>query len=322
MMSWIKVHHATPNKPEIGLLSRKLKISRARAFGACVWIWIWADQNADGDFVVSGSKEDLDDLVSVPGVADALVEAGWLEIADGKICFRNIDRHLSGTAKNNALAAKRQEKWRNGQPSLDKTRQDNITSSSLFNDESHLVKEEGKEERRNERKGKEGGMQGGKPEFPAELDTDEIKGLWIGWMESRSATWPKRPFSDRSAQIAITKLLRWGYEKAKLALENAAIGGWLGLHEPDEPPAKSGMKAMDANRTLIGRVGQIPDGDPILASMKRAIKPNPVDPSTGLLSKAFKNAFTERLEARMGQGPIPNENRLGVKLDQQEGEAE
>lgn len=321
VMSWIKVSHATPNKPEIGSISRKLGISRAQAFGACVWIWIWADQNADGDFVVTGSKEDLDDLVSVPGIGDALVSAGWLQIKDGVIHFRNIERHLSGTAKANALAAKRQEKWRNGQPLLDKTRQDSINSSPLFDGEDHLeLRKEERKEKKEKEKEKGRGMQGGNPTFPEELDTDEIRTLWQGWMEAREANWPKRPFTERSAQIAINKLHRWGYEKAKAALENATIGGWVGLHEPDEPVTpKSGLKAMEQNREVIGRVGQIDPDDPILKSMRRAIKPNPIDSKTGMLSEAFKNAFTERLGRRLGKAPAKPENQLGVKIDQQEG---
>lgn len=111
---WLKVEVATPDKPEVMRMARRLNLDRDAVFGKLIRVWAWFDtQSVDGrvDGCVS---TDVDALVAVNGFAAAMTEVSWLDFDDKKevLVLPNFERHNGETAKKRALKTRRQKKWR------------------------------------------------------------------------------------------------------------------------------------------------------------------------------------------------------------------
>ncbi len=106
-MSWIKLDSITPDKPEVRRAARVLGVDRYALLGRLVSLWCWADgQTLDGNLRLP--PEDVDDMFSLPGLTDALIAAGWLELNDaGEVCVSNWDAHNGASAKRRAQEARR-----------------------------------------------------------------------------------------------------------------------------------------------------------------------------------------------------------------------
>lgn len=126
-MAWIKIDHATGNKPEVFMLAQKLEINRAEALGHLVAVWIWFDQVSE-DGTIKGNKAMIDSLTK-PGFAEALQELNWLKETNGVLLLPNFSNHNGQTAKQRCQAQARQAKHRNNAksvtaPSLEKSREE------------------------------------------------------------------------------------------------------------------------------------------------------------------------------------------------------
>ena len=112
---WIKLEHATPDKPEIVKMSAILRMDQDAVFGKCVRLWIWADQQSvDGnDLIVT--EPFIDRLTFCSGFAVALRQVGWLSGRDGRLMIPNFDRHNGQTAKNRAQTKTRVERSRSSE---------------------------------------------------------------------------------------------------------------------------------------------------------------------------------------------------------------
>lgn len=111
---WIKFEMSTLAKPEVLKLARLTGLDRYGVVGRLLEFWAWADLNAvDGvvDGVVDG---DVDALVDAPGFAKALQTVLWITLDPKRerLVITNFDRHNGKSAKNRALKADRQKKWR------------------------------------------------------------------------------------------------------------------------------------------------------------------------------------------------------------------
>ena len=111
---WVKVEVATPEKPEVRRLARLLGMERYAVFGRLVKFWSWADANSVDGRVDGVASSDVDDVVEAAGFAEALRKVGWLEFDDDAEMVRvpNFDRHSGKSAKNRALKADRQRRYR------------------------------------------------------------------------------------------------------------------------------------------------------------------------------------------------------------------
>jgi len=104
---WIKVEHATLDKPEVHAIAETLKIPPEHVVGCLLRVWVWADQQVISGNAASVTKVTLDRLCFVTGFADAMELAGWLKIESGRCTFPKFDRHNGQTSKQRALTAKR-----------------------------------------------------------------------------------------------------------------------------------------------------------------------------------------------------------------------
>ena len=125
---WIKVEKATPRKPEIFGIAARLNISLDHAFAVCVRFWMWCD-----DHLIDGNAQNvtcllLDDALGCPGIADALLSVGWLQVRSGSLVIPHFDRHLSASAKNRAETARSVAKSRE---KTQQTSSENVTDKAL-----------------------------------------------------------------------------------------------------------------------------------------------------------------------------------------------
>lgn len=109
---WIKIEHATPDKPEIVKMAAVLGIDQDAVFGKAVRLWIWADQQSVDGNALSVTDSFIDRLAYCPGFAAALRKVGWLVGRDGLLSIPNFCRHNGKSAKTRALTKDRVAKSR------------------------------------------------------------------------------------------------------------------------------------------------------------------------------------------------------------------
>lgn len=121
---WIKVEHATIDKPEILQMAELLGTTADDVFGKLFRVWVWFDQqsrNGDAGCVTeSALMRFIDRHVASNGFAACMKKVGWLS-ASG---MPNFERHNGESAKNRALTNKRMKRHR------DATRDDGVTQNA------------------------------------------------------------------------------------------------------------------------------------------------------------------------------------------------
>ena len=106
-MAWIKVEHATPDKPEVDALAELLDWHPDRVVGTLIRLWRWADQQTITGNAPGVTRNTIDRHARAPGFAHAMEKVGWLEVEEGGVTFPRFDRHNGQTAKARALTADR-----------------------------------------------------------------------------------------------------------------------------------------------------------------------------------------------------------------------
>jgi hypothetical protein len=138
-MSWIKIETNITTKPEVMQLAAVLEISEFEVVGHLVAFWSWVDANMSPECpAVIGTKSGLDRVCGRDGMVDALVDVGWLQ-HDGKMfSIPNIDRHLSKSAKQRAIEARKKAGQRKSRkcPDENGTKKGQVLSS-LISSNSH-----------------------------------------------------------------------------------------------------------------------------------------------------------------------------------------
>jgi len=133
---WIKVTHATPDKPEIVRIADRCGLDIDAAFGKCVRLWIWADQQTVDGNALTVTDAFIDRLVHCPGFSAALREVDWLQARSGSLAIPRFDRHNGQSAKQRALTRDRVKRKRNGDVVTKST-----SNSSLLSDFEEFWKE-------------------------------------------------------------------------------------------------------------------------------------------------------------------------------------
>lgn len=111
-MSWIKVETHLLEKYEVFELSEILNISTKEAAINCIILWSWFDDNSIDGVVKAKYAKMIDKICGCDDFTAAMIEVGWI-LSDGEnIKIPNYDRHNSKSAKNRALGAKRNAKYK------------------------------------------------------------------------------------------------------------------------------------------------------------------------------------------------------------------
>lgn len=111
-MSWIKLDHVTPEKPEVFRMAERLGIDHDAVVGKLVRVWIWADQQTISGDAPSVTRALADFVARLDGFAEAMIEVGWLVETESGLEFPNFEKNNGQTAKRRALTAKRNASMR------------------------------------------------------------------------------------------------------------------------------------------------------------------------------------------------------------------
>lgn len=116
---WIKVEHATLDKPEVTRAAELLGIDPDAALGLFFRYWVWLDKNLSEfcpDFVRNMSEKSLETSLHCPGFASVLVSIGWARFDQKTATLHiiNAERHNGKPAKTRCLDAKRKTDSRLG----------------------------------------------------------------------------------------------------------------------------------------------------------------------------------------------------------------
>lgn len=113
---WIKIEHATVDKPEVFQIAELLGVDPDTVVGKLVRIWVWADVQTLNGNAVTVTTATIDRIAYLSGFAAALIKVGWLIVRRSNdsesLQFPNFDRHNGQTAKNRAVTNRRVAKHR------------------------------------------------------------------------------------------------------------------------------------------------------------------------------------------------------------------
>lgn len=121
---WIKVEHATLEKPEVMRTGEMLGVGPYAAIGMFARYFVWLDKNMSADcpgVVHNVSAKGLDEFMNVAGFAACLEAINWakFDAAAWTMTVTNATRHNGNSAKTRALDAKRKaETRRNSVPEM------------------------------------------------------------------------------------------------------------------------------------------------------------------------------------------------------------
>lgn len=107
---WIKVEHATVDKPEVIRLADLMGFRHPdQAVGLLVRFWVWLDRNLRDDSVTLLYAKTIDSVTHENGFCGALCAIGWAEMDEktGIVTIKNIERHNGNPAKTRALTRDR-----------------------------------------------------------------------------------------------------------------------------------------------------------------------------------------------------------------------
>ncbi|MEM9369103.1 MAG: hypothetical protein AAGD07_24210 [Planctomycetota bacterium] len=192
---WIKLEHATPDKPEVIAMASILSVDdHDLVWAKCVRIWIWLDQQTVDGNAVSVTDSFIDRFTRVTGFAKALRKVGWLSGRDGHLSVPNFERHNGKSAKTRANTAKRVQKNRQS-----------CNGSSVTN----ALPEKRREEKSNTLSPPRKKTVDLGAEIPSQLE--ELWSLWMDTWESRTG----RRMDPGLAQHQLGELLRLPIDKAE-----------------------------------------------------------------------------------------------------------
>lgn len=224
---WIKLEHATLDKPEVLELAELFTISHGDALLLCLRFWVWADQQSTNGRLVgrsscrsSGvSKTSLDSLLHRPGFTNAMIHIGWLEEVEGKLFMVNFDRHNGETSKKRALKTRAQAEWRK---SVD-AGVDAVVDAHV--DQHRSTNVSTREEKRRDKEHKRFALPDWVPEEP-----------WSGFIEMRQKK--RNNPTDRAKQLLVDELqrLRDAGNDPAAVIDLATRNGWLSFYPPKGGP--------------------------------------------------------------------------------------
>ncbi len=219
-MAWIKLRTDLLNDPAVYKLSSALKADRFSIVGRLAAFWGWADQHAVDGVVDGATSQVVDDVVSLPGFAEALQAVKWLQIDSDKIVIPKHDRHNGANAKDRSLKSERQAKWRaNKAPETPPKPVDGVV--------------DGKASTRGEKRREEKNTPNA-PKGAVEVPDWIPEKPWADFVAMRRAKGAKAPFTVAAAKGIIAKLVEFrdaGHDVG-FVLTESVINGWSGVFEP------------------------------------------------------------------------------------------
>jgi len=104
---WIPWEVGLTRKREVMMIARKLGVSRREAAAMCMEVWEWASEQSVDGLIVGVESDDVSDAVGIPGIGQAMRDAGWILNGKGNVQFPNWDRFNAKSARSRFLSAAR-----------------------------------------------------------------------------------------------------------------------------------------------------------------------------------------------------------------------
>lgn len=224
-MAWIKLRTDLLNDPAVYRLAAQLKQDRYAVVGRLAAFWGWADQHAVDGVVDGATSQVVDDVVSLPGFADALVLVKWLQISDDCVTIPNHDRHNGANAKERSLKSERQAKWRANKP----PENDGKDVDGAVDGKASTRGDKRREEKKTPKAPK------GAAEIPDWIPAKP----WEDFVAMRRAKGTRNPFTVGAAKGIVSQLEKFrdaGHDLAEV-LEQSTRNGWSDVYEPKHKPA-------------------------------------------------------------------------------------
>ncbi len=234
---WIKMRHDLSTDPAVITIADKTGIDEDAVVGKLHRLWSWADaQTIDGN-AVGVTLSWVDRFTRVTGFGEAMLLAGWLEEVKGQnagICFPKFHRHISESAKERALTAKRVSSHRNAKrnapavtdalPREEKSREEKKEDLTPY----PLPKDT------NDPKEPSNLCEGIAPT----LDTPDFRAQWLLYLRWRIDE-KGSPLGRESRRLQLEELAVLGPVRAIAAMRWSMAQGWLTIAEKgrrNEPP--------------------------------------------------------------------------------------
>ena len=111
---WIKVEHATLEKPEVVRMAELLGVKHDEMLGILLRFWVWLDRATSNGAVTHASRFGVDGVMHMSGFSSALEAVGWAKFDDSAVTMTvpNFARHNGNPAKTRVLGAERQRNFR------------------------------------------------------------------------------------------------------------------------------------------------------------------------------------------------------------------
>lgn len=225
---WIKIESVTPDKPEIYIMANSLGIDPDAVMGKMLRIWIWADQQSRDGNALSVTLLAIDRIGCCDGLADAMIDAGWLSCEGDTITFPNFGRHNGQTAKQRGLTYNRQAKHR-------AKNNDNITQPALSHRDKIVTRDRDRDRDITpiKKKSKKEKIDLKKITLPPPLAADPaFVGIWPDWIDHRLST--KAKITESAAKAQLKKLATVPVSEAVARIERSIMNGYQGLFFPND----------------------------------------------------------------------------------------
>jgi hypothetical protein len=242
-MSWIKVRVTLLTSPQLVRISSATCLDRVRTLGALVSAFIVFDTHSVDGNMAGYTYEALDEVVGLPGLAQAMEDVGWLRKTPQGIEMIDFQKHNGASAKRRALDSDRKKNVRK----MSASEEDVLRTKSKREKES-----KSKKENNNPPNPPDGGNQvRSKPE-PEKLGAPlfggpALQAAWLDFVEHRKQM--KKPLTNLSAK-KIAEVLYRSYNEGycPVAMLNKSVAnGWQGVF-----PAKPGdALRSDAERRFV-----------------------------------------------------------------------
>jgi len=139
---WIKMRRELLTSPKVVRIMSACKADRLRTIGGLFAVWCLFDEHTEDGVLPGYGPEVLDAMVGFPGISQAMIDAGWIEILKENKGLRaaNFIEHNGRTAKRRAQESVRKMSARHA----DAKRTRSSSSSSSKNDIPDSVSSNGK----------------------------------------------------------------------------------------------------------------------------------------------------------------------------------
>ena len=107
MLAWIKMRVSLADDPAVISMARRLGASAYEVVGLLHSVWSWANLHTEDGIAKGVKREWLDNKFEREGLADAMMDVGWLLEDDAGIIIPKFDRHNGHSAKARAQATER-----------------------------------------------------------------------------------------------------------------------------------------------------------------------------------------------------------------------